>query len=87
MAHASWQKVRTKKFFHYLVVSENLVPFAGRLFTQFSFLLQSLALTLESGSFVKFQYNLGTNPINIINWAVRVYPGDWYTVYATRSVS
>ena len=35
---------------------------------------------------MKFQYNLGTNPINIINWAVRVYPGDWYTVYATRSV-
>ena len=46
-----------------------------------------MALTLESGSFVKFQYNLGTRPIDIINWAVRVRPGHWYTAYATRSVT
>ena len=45
-----------------------------------------MALTLESGSYVKFQYNLGTGPIDIINWAVRVRPGYWYTAYATRSV-
>ena len=47
---------------------------------------QSVALTLESGSFVKFQYDLGTGPIEITNWAVRVQPGHWYTAYATRSV-
>ena len=45
-----------------------------------------MALTIESGSYVRFQYNLGTGPIDIINWAVRVRPGDWYTAYATRSV-
>jgi len=45
-----------------------------------------VAVTLESGSFVKFQYNLGTGPIDIINWAVRVRPGYWYTAFATRSV-
>ncbi|XP_068694373.1 laminin subunit beta-1-like isoform X2 [Montipora foliosa] len=45
---------------------------------------QSVALTLESGSFVKFQYDLGTGPIEITNWAVRVRPGHWYTAYATR---
>ena len=45
-----------------------------------------MALTLESGSFVKFQYDLGTGPIEITNWAVRVQPGHWYTAYATRSV-
>ena len=45
-----------------------------------------MALTLVSGSYVKFQYNLGTGPIDIINWAVRVRPGYWYTAYATRSV-
>ena len=45
-----------------------------------------MGLTLERGSFVKFQYNLGTGPIDITNWAVRVQPGHWYTAYATRSV-
>ncbi|KAK2550366.1 Laminin-like protein epi-1 [Acropora cervicornis] len=45
---------------------------------------QSVALTLERGSFVKFQYDLGTGPIEITNWAVRVQPGHWYTAYATR---
>ncbi|XP_078373908.1 laminin subunit alpha-like [Oculina patagonica] len=45
---------------------------------------RSVALTLESGSYVKFQYNLGTGPIDITNWAVRVRPGHWYTAYATR---
>ena len=45
-----------------------------------------MALTLERGSFVKFQYDLGTGPIEITNWAVRVQPGHWYTAYATRSV-
>ena len=45
-----------------------------------------MAVTLESGSYVKFQYNLGTGPIDIINWAVKVRPGYWYTAYATRSV-
>ena len=45
-----------------------------------------MAVTLESGSYVKFQYNLGTGPIDIINWAVRVRPGHWYTAYASRSV-
>lgn len=45
---------------------------------------QSVALTLESGSFVRFQYDLGTGPIEITNWAVRVQPGHWYTAYATR---
>ena len=48
---------------------------------------QSVALTLESGSFVKFQYDLGTGPIEITNWAVRVRPGHWYTAYATRLVT
>ena len=45
-----------------------------------------MAVTLESGSYVKFQYNLGTGPIDVINWAVKVRPGYWYTAYATRSV-
>ena len=45
-----------------------------------------MAVTLESGSYVKFQYNLGTGPIEIVNWAVKVRPGYWYTAYATRSV-
>lgn len=52
----------------------------------FSLQARSVALTIESGSFVKFQYNLGTGPIDIINWAVRVQPGHWYTAYATRLV-
>lgn len=44
----------------------------------------ALAVTLEAGSYVRFQYTLGTGPITITNWAVPVRPGHWYTAYATR---
>ena len=47
----------------------------------------ALAVTLEAGSYVRFQYTLGTGPITITNWAVPVRPGHWYTAYATRSVT
>ena len=45
-----------------------------------------MSVTLEHEAYVRFRYNLGSGPVDIINWQVKVRPGRWYTALATRLV-